>query len=518
MHSLRPYQDNAITEVARKVAASFRKVVFQLATGGGKTVTFAGLVKRYLDKNSSKKVVILVHRSELLHQAKRTMYEWHEIITYPVVAGQKWIPNTPVYVGMVETVNNRLKKNPNYFGNVGLVIIDECHIGNFKKIHGYFPDAIIVGFTATPISASKNEPLKDQYEDIVCGIDIPDLIASGDLVQNRTYHIKNINRKELRIKNGEFDDKAMGKAFSKPKQIANTVHGYEQHCLGTKTIIFNCSIEHSQLVDEAFRNAGYPSRHLDSYAGDEYRKECLAWLKATPNAILNNVGILTTGFDEPSVQSIIINKSTMSLPLWLQMTGRGSRPFRGKEFFTILDMGGNAKVHGDWCAPRDWKELFYNPDKPSDGDGVAPVKECVDCKALIHASCCICPHCGADNKPKMKVDTTLAEFELLTESTPLMLDVKQTIDSTVGKHNYYTLHKMKKNISNTAKFKWKLTSIDDAVADRLREMYQEKVKEWCEAKGEGYTRYYANMTDKWFIKELNEVFGWQQLLASTTAI
>jgi superfamily II DNA or RNA helicase len=518
MRKLFPYQENAITEVARKVAGGFRKVVFQLATGGGKTVTFAGLVKRYLDRNSDKKVVILVHRSELLQQAKRTMYEWHEIICYPIVAGQKWIPNTPVYAGMVETVNNRMKKNPNYFGKVGLVIIDECHIGNFKKIHEYFPDAIIVGFTATPISASKKEPLKDQYEDIVCGIDIPDLIASKNLVQNKTYHIKNVNRKDLRIKNGEFDEKAMGETFSKPKQIDNVVRGYEQYCAGTKTIVFNCSIEHSQLVNDAFVKAGYPSRHLDSYSGDAYRKECLAWLKATPNAILNNVGILTTGFDEPSVQSIIVNKSTMSLPLWLQMTGRGSRTFPDKDLFTILDMGGNAMSHGDWCAPRNWKELFYNPDKPKDADGVAPVKECPQCEALIHASTTTCPFCGADCKPKMKIDTTLAEFELLTTNAPLNISVDRMVEEGAGKHNYYTLHRMKKNISHTAKHKWKLNAIDDLIADKLRAMYQEKVKEWCEAKGEGYTRYYSNMTDKWFIKELNEVFEWQQLSVSTTAI
>lgn len=519
MKLLREYQDNAITEVAKKVAAAYRKVVFQLATGGGKTVTFAGLIKRYLDKNSVKKVLIVVHRDELLNQAKRTLYEWYEIIAYPVISGKKWLPNTPVYVGMIETVNNRLKKNPQYFGNVGLVIIDECHIGNFKKLHDHFPEAIIVGFTATPVSATKKDPLKNYFDDIVCGVDIPELIASKDLVQNHTYHVKNINRKELKIKNGEFDEKQMGETFSKPKHIQNTVHGYEQHCNGTKTIIFNANIEHSKLVNEAFQKAGYDSRHLDSYMGDEYRKDCLAWLKTTSGAILNNVGILTTGFDEPSVQSIIINKSTMSLPLWLQMTGRGSRPFPGKDFFTIIDMGGNAMVHGDWCAPRDWNDLFRNPEEPKKNvDGVAPVKECPQCEALIHASANTCPYCGADCRKKMKADTTLVEFELLTASAPLNIVIDKMINEGAGKHNYYTLHRMKQNITNTAKFKWKLTSIDDAVADRLRTMYQEKVKEWCTAKGEGYTRYYSNMTDKWFQEELKKVFGWQAQSVSTAVI
>ena len=516
MRQLREYQENGITGVAQKVAAGFRKLIFQLATGGGKTVTFAALINRYLSRHPNKKVVIMVHRSELLVQAKRTLFDWYSIIAYPVIAGQKWLPNTPVYVGMVETVNNRLRKNPHYFGNVGLVIIDECHIGNFKKMHGYFPDALIVGFTATPISSSKKDPLINHYEDIVCGIDIPELIEihaqepDKGLVPNRTYHIKNINRKELKVKNGEFAEKEMGQAFSKPKQIANTIRGYEQHCLGTKTIVFNCNIDHSRKVNDAFVAAGYPSRHLDSTCGDEYRKECLAWLKTTPDAILNNVGILTTGFDEPSVQSVIVNKSTKSVPLWLQMTGRGARPFPGKDYFTILDMGGNAMVHGDWCAARDWKELFYNPDKPVDGDGVAPVKECPSCEALIHAAATTCPFCGADCRTEMKVDTTLAEFELLTESKPLRLSIERVIEEGSGKHDNYSLHRMKQNIINTAKYQWKLTAIDDTIAARLHAMYQDKVQEWCQAKGEGYTRYYSNMTKKWFDDELKKVFGWQQ--------
>jgi superfamily II DNA or RNA helicase len=510
MKQLRTYQDNAISDVARKIGGGFRKIVFQLATGGGKTVTFAGLINRYLSRNTDKKVLILVHRSELLAQAKRTLFEWYDIIAYPIVAGQKWIPNTPVYVGMVETVNNRLRTNPNYFGNVGLVIIDECHLGNFKKIHEYFPSAIITGFTATPISASKKDPLKNHYEDIVTAIDIPELVQAGSLVQNRTFHIKNINRKDLRVKAGEFAEKEMGQVFSKPKQIGNAVHGYKQHCAGTKTIIFNCNIEHSRKVNDAFLAAGYNSRHLDSTQGEEYRRECLAWLRITPDAILNNVAILTTGFDEPTVQSIIINKSTMSLPLWLQMTGRGARPNTDKEFFTILDMGGNAMVHGDWCAPRDWKELFYNPDKPSDKTGVAPIKECPQCEALIHASATLCPHCGADCKKEMKVDTTLAEFELLTESRPLRISIDRVLQEGAGKHDYYSLHRMKQNIINTAQSQWKLTSIDDAVAERMHAMYQEKVQEWCAAKGEGYTSYYQRLTRSFFDKELCKVFGYSQ--------
>jgi len=510
MRQLRQYQQDSITNVAQKVADGKRKVVFQLPTGGGKTVTFAGLTSRYLARND-KKVLIMVHREELLQQARRTMYEWYDIVAHPVVAGQKYLPNVPVYTAMVETAFNRLKKNPNHFGNVGLVIIDECHLGNFKKMHQYFPGAIFIGFTATPISASKKEPLKDLYDDIVTGIDVPDLIACGSLVKNRTYHIKNIDRKTLRIKGGEFDDKMMGVEFSRTKQVNNTVEGYRQHCEGSRTIVFNCNVEHSRIVNEAFLAAGYQSRHLDATCGSEYRKECLAWLHDTPGAILNNVGILTTGFDEPSIKTVIVNKATTSLPLWLQITGRGARPYPGKDFFTILDMGGNALVHGDWCAVRDWNELFHHPEKPSNKEGVAPVKECAQCEAIIHASATVCPFCGAYVKKEMVVDVQLAEFELLTEERPLQVVVDAIVQETAaaGWKTYSGLHRIKTTIITTAKKDWKVKQMTDAIADKLRSMYQEKVREWCKAHNKRYNQWHKDTTAQWFDEELQKVFKYQ---------
>src|SRR5690606_23535256 len=98
--------------------------------------------------------------------------------------------------------------------------------------------------------------------------------------------------------------------------------------------------------------------------------------------------------------------------LWLQMTGRGSRPYPGKEYFTIIDMGGNALYHGDWCAERNWKDIFHFPEAPGTGGGVAPVKICVGCEAIIHASVKICPHCGASNASEVQYDDEVVEFEL----------------------------------------------------------------------------------------------------------
>lgn len=508
---------NGIDSLAYKFSLGLKSLVFQLATGGGKTVTFAGLIARYLARNAGKKVLILVHRDELLMQARRTLYDWYSIVAEPVTADVRHLAPADVYVAMVETANNRLKKQPNYFGDVGVLIVDECHIGNHKKIYDYFPSALRVGFTATPVSSSKKDPLKNYFDDIVTAIDISNLIdvwrntqGRRGLVPNKTYHVKNINRKSLKVSKGEFDDRQMGIVFSSPKHVENCVEGYEKHCMGQKTLVFNCNVEHSKLVTDAFKLHGHEARHLDGKASDIVRSETLKWFKETPGAILCNVGVLTTGFDEPSVTSVIVNKSTMSLPLWLQMTGRGSRPYPGKMVFTIVDMGGNALSHGDWCAPRDWSDIFHNPDKPSEG-GVAPVKECPGCEALIHASARVCPFCNANVAAIPTYDDGMVEFELLTTERPLPFAVPDLVEETEqsGRKEYATLHQIKSRLIAQARSSWGVKTLDDAKAYKLLDMYQEKVREWCKVKNKKYNQWHKDITTQWFFAELKKQYNWE---------
>ena len=88
----------------------------------------------------------------------------------------------------------------------------------------------------------------------------------------------------------------------------------------------------------------------------------MKWFKHTPDAILTSVGILTTGFDEPTVETIIINRATKSLTLYFQMIGRGSRLLPNKKEFTIIDLGNNAARFGLWDAPVDWQHIFKSPE------------------------------------------------------------------------------------------------------------------------------------------------------------
>ena len=138
---------------------------------------------------------------------------------------------------------------------------------------------------------------------------------------------------------------------------------YEEVAIGNKTLIFNSGIETSVRVEEMFKKRGYKIRHLDSTFSDKDRKEVLRWFKETPDAILTSVGILTTGFDEPTVATIILNRATRSLTLYHQMIGRGSRRLPNKSIFKLIDLGNNVRRFGIWQDYINWQDAFKFPDR-----------------------------------------------------------------------------------------------------------------------------------------------------------
>jgi len=506
MPELRPYQEKGTRDVALKLSQGLSPVIYQLATGGGKTVTFATIADRYI-KKSNQRVLILVHREELLMQTRRTLYDWYNLNSAPITPeARKLSHEHKVYVGMCETVHRRIEK-VGFLPEFGLIIIDEAHLGNYKKIMSFFEKKLIIGFTATPISATKKDPLKNYYKDIVCGIDIPELISEGSLCQNETHRQLNVNRGDLQVVRGEFDEKQMSEEYSKTKHVKNTVTAYEKFLKGKKTIIFNCNISHSKLVNDAFIDAGYNSRHLDGNATPEYRREALRWLRDTPDAIINNVGILTTGFDEPSLLGCIVNKSVLSLPLWLQMTGRAGRTFPGKDKFIIVDMGDNALGGGlgDWSDPRNWQDLFHNPAKPKDKQGVAPSKECPECEAIIPASATTCKFCGYVFPPKEETyDAIPPEFVLLVKNH----DVAQLVEKNQNYKEYYTFFQIGNNIATQAKYRLKSKILSEDQAAQLMDLYFEKANEWCKIKNKKFNQWHKDTAKKHLIEQLSKTFTW----------
>jgi len=501
---LRDYQERFVSNIAIELT-KHRKVVAQLATGGGKTICFSVLSYSYINK-SGKSVLILVHRKELLKQAVHSIWKANEIYAQAVIAGMKVIPTAPVYVAMVETAYKRLDK----FQNIGLVIIDECHLGNFTKVIDYFTNQYILGFTATPLSSKKDKPLKNYFDSIVCGIDIPQLIESEHLWREICYGAAEIvNRAELKMRMGEFDEQQMAIQFSNPKYFQSTVNAYRQHSEHRKTIGSNCNVEHSKLVTEAFIKAGYNCKHLDAESND--RDKILEWFAQTPEAILCNVGIATTGFDQPDIETVIVNKATTSMPLWLQMCGRGGRPHPVKLAFTIIDLGGNTVTHGFWSSPRDWFDIFYNP--PKKGNGVAPVKDCPKCEALVHARCMECPECGYEfPRPEVSEDEHIQEFMVLSKE----LDVRELIERNTQYKEYYSFYLISRELAKQAQNT--IPKMTDENFDFLLNRNIELGRVWCKAAKKRYTQWHTDQITITLQNEISKLFPKWAKKSSSVAI
>lgn len=456
----REYQVTGINQVIEEVSTK-RKIIRQLPTGGGKTVEFALLSQRYI-RNTGKSVLILVHREELMWQAEKTIREVCDIDACLINSGSKYFKVSRVYIGMVDSLIRRL----DLFANVGLVIVDECHDAHFNKIHSIFLEELIIGYTATPISANKKMPLNKFYSDIVCGPQIRELIDMGFLSQNITRAPKDIvdaTKFQIDVLKGDYNERQMSTEYKLPRHVTNVVHNYRRFCLRKKTIIFNVTIEHSQMVNECFQACGYNSRHLASDNESE-RREILKWFHDTEDAILCNVGMFTVGFDEPTVLNIIINFATLSIVKFLQCCGRGGRvidqawidkhqkdyPYEVqlKDRFNIIDMGANHVRHFDWCDDRDWARLFYNPHIP--GNGTAPVKTCPDCEGLVHAAVRICPLMNEKGEQclhefqKRVVQESEKEQEMIIVRNGINVDM--LINQNKKKYEYYTFTELGKPI------------------------------------------------------------------------
>lgn len=362
---LYPYQREAIDKIITTLEENTEKenILFQLPTGGGKTVIFSEVVRQYIFRKKER-VLILTHRIELLRQTANTLNETGvptKLITSEIKELEQR-DNYVCFLAMVETLNNRLQEDEDFVSDINLVIVDEAHYNSFRKIFKYFRNSTIFGVTATPLSSNINTPLNQFYDKLIIGDSISELIKKNYL-SNATTFTFDVKLKSLKIgSDGDYTISSLDKIYGDSEMQTKLLSCYESQALNTKTLIFNSSIKTSMAVYEHFKKAGYDNiKHLDSNSEKNERKELLDWFRVTPGAILTSVGILTTGFDEPTVETIILNRATRSLTLYHQMIGRGSRKLPNKNHFNIIDLGDNARRLGLWQDYIDWREVYRNP-------------------------------------------------------------------------------------------------------------------------------------------------------------
>lgn len=387
MIQLYDYQNEYVQALRDSIKKGNKRLVLCAPTGGGKTVLFSYMVSEHLKRGGN--AIVFSHRSELLTQAGGTFEKFGLVAEY-IDANSKPNMHAKLHVAMVETFSRRMNDYELFLAQKTLVIFDEAHLQNFTKIMDFIPKStIVIGATATPHRKPKEVQMSKFYQDLIHLADTQDLIDKGKLNPAKSYGVL-IDLKGIKSKGTDYET---AEYYRKNEIYKGVVKNYLRLAKDTKTILFASNVESSKEVFMEFLLNDIPAKHIDGTMSKTDRKLIFDWFDKTPNAVLCNCGIATAGFDQHDIQTVILYRATVSLPLFLQMCGRGSRlsPQTKKDHFKILDFGNNIQRLGFWEGRREWQLEYKTKSKKEQAQ---PIKECPECSAILVASIRECTYCG----------------------------------------------------------------------------------------------------------------------------
>jgi superfamily II DNA or RNA helicase len=391
---LRPYQQDVVQGVRESYLQGYRAPIAVLPTGGGKTVVFSHIAASTSARG--KRVMILVHRIELLKQTSNKLNEagvYHGLINPKFTADL----SAPVQVASVQTLVKRLDKVP----PPDLIIIDEAHhttAGSWRKIIEAYPGARILGVTATPCrgdGTGLGAEAGGVFDDLVMGPQIPELINAGYLVKPIIYAPQQrLDLSSVRTVRGDYDSKQVENLVDKATITGDAVQHYQRLCPGVPAVVFCVSVNHAQHVAEEFRRAGYRAYHVDGTLEDDVRARILNGLGNGTVDVVTSCDLISEGTDIPAIGCAILLRPTQSLGLYLQQVGRALRTSDGKSNAIILDHVGNVLTNGLPDEEREWSlDGEARKKKKKDQEQTIRVDQCDKCYA-IYEPAPVCPVCG----------------------------------------------------------------------------------------------------------------------------
>lgn len=345
---LRDYQARDIERIS-VAFRTHRTILYQLMVGGGKTVLFSEISRRAEAKGS--RVLILVHRKELITQAYSSLVKFG-VMPGVIKAGFKSNPDRLTQLASIQTLVRR--NGPEH---VDLIIVDEAHRGvadSYAKIYAMYPNARVLGVTATPWRFGKTGFNKD-FEHLICGPTAKELISRGYLVRPRVLAKPlDLNLSKVKIVNGDYDEKEIAKVMDDARIHGDLIRSYERYGGGRQMLVFAVNVAHSKHIRDQYVAAGYDAEHLDGGSPEEERDRIISSFRSGKTRILCNCNLFTEGFDVPGCGVVQLVRPTKSLVQYIQAIGRGMRVESGKDDCIILDHANNVIEHGLPHEDREW--------------------------------------------------------------------------------------------------------------------------------------------------------------------
>lgn len=394
--TLRPYQQQLISEIYQRIRAGDKRIVAFAPTGSGKTLIGSQIVQHAVSKG--KYVLFVVHRDILVQQTAEKLSAFG-IAPGFIKSGWAEDRNALVQVASVQTMAQR-RWWQQYPANV--VILDEVHLLAYTSIVQHmmstvFPEAVYVGLTATPWRTKKSESLGDFFQALVSAPLPKDLIDAGFLVKPSYFSLSKADLKSVGTTvSGDFDEAQLALACDRPELIAQTVLDWHKLARLRRTIAFAVNVAHARHLASAFTASGVSATFIDGSVPPKCANQIYHQLATAEIQVLCSCMKLVEGFDVPAVEAVLLCRPTHSRSLHFQMLGRGLRlsPEIGKTDCIIIDQVGNVQRHG---FVEDIRQVSLDPSQSPSSDE-APKKICPPehggCAAILYAFQMRCTECG----------------------------------------------------------------------------------------------------------------------------
>ena len=343
---LRPYQAD-IVERASKANGS---VLIELPTGGGKSVIAKEIIKHETDGGGI--ALIVAPKLTLLDQLANTFAELHPQIIH---GAKDYDSSHNVFVSTLQTAHKRkLGFTPT------MILIDETHYGFTGKMIKQLLDSFkgkVVGLSATPYD-KQGKPLEG-FKTHLNNYNMDYMIANGYLVPIISYQPVKVDLKGIRTTAGDYNIQDLEQKFNTIESVMQVVDATKQKIIDRKqALVFCITIKHAEAMAKAYNDAGIKSLAIHSQLNNEAKAEAMAAFKSGAIKVLTNADMLTTGFDHPPTDTIVLARATKSQNLYKQMVGRVLRLAPNKTEAVLLDCAGVISNLGLPTAPIKPKQEY----------------------------------------------------------------------------------------------------------------------------------------------------------------
>jgi ATP-dependent helicase IRC3 len=327
MLNLRDYQIKAIQAVHAAEQRGIQRPLIALPTGTGKTIVFAHLIVQRPGRS-----LILVHRDELIRQAHAKLKEICPALSVGIVKAEQDEHAAPCVIASVQTLS-RERRLQRLTPDFRTIVVDEAHHAvaeSYRRVLEYcgaFTDGgpLTLGVTATP-QRGDDVGLDNVFQEIVYQKTLREMILAGYLSDLRALQIRlKVDFHRLHTRMGDFLDGEIEDLLLEANAPDRIVHAFLEHACDRKALLFVPTVTLAHSMAELFRHAGVPAEALDGTTPTDQRRAILKRLHLGETRLLANCGVLTEGFDESSIDCVIVARPTKSTTLFTQMVGRGTR-------------------------------------------------------------------------------------------------------------------------------------------------------------------------------------------------